>query len=91
MHRAKIICEVLNGLEAVRRTEELQPNLILLDIGLSKLNGIEAARLIRELCPTTKILFVSQELSADVVQQALDTCASGYVVKQTRETSYWRR
>ena len=55
--------------------------MILLDIGLPKLNGIEAARRIRKLSPQSKILFVSQESSADVVQEALATGARGYVVK----------
>ena len=70
-----------DGLAAVQKAEELQPDLILLDIGLPKLNGIEAARRIRKLSPESKILFVSQELSADIVREALGTGASGYVVK----------
>jgi len=73
--------EVSDGLEAVRKVEELQPDLIVLDIGLPSLNGIEAARRIRKLSPESKILFVSQESSADVVQEALVTGAHGYVVK----------
>ena len=40
----QVICEVSDGLEAVQKATELQPDLILLDIGLPKLNGIEAAR-----------------------------------------------
>jgi hypothetical protein len=55
--------------------------LILLDIGLPKLNGIEAAQLIRRLSPKSKIIFVSQESSADVVQRVLSLRACGYVVK----------
>jgi DNA-binding NarL/FixJ family response regulator len=77
----QVICEVSDGMEAVRKAEELRPNLILLDIGLPTLNGIEAARLIRTLCPESKIIFVSQERSADVVQEALSLGAWGYVVK----------
>jgi DNA-binding NarL/FixJ family response regulator len=77
----QIICEVSDGLEAVQKAEELRPDLILLDIGLPTLNGIEAARRIRKLSPETKILFVSQESSADVVQEALSTGAEGYLVK----------
>ena len=77
----QIICEASNGSEAVQKAEELQPDLILLDIGLPKLNGIEAARRIRKLSPKSKILFVSQESSADVVQEALSLGALGYVVK----------
>src|ERR1700735_4022224 len=75
------ICEVADGLEAVKKAEELRPELILLDIGLPSLNGIDAARRIRKLFPESKILFVSQESSAEVVQEALATGALGYVVK----------
>jgi DNA-binding NarL/FixJ family response regulator len=77
----QIVEEVTDGLEAVQKAEELQPDLIMLDIGLPSLNGIAAARRIRKLSPKTKILFVSQESSADVVQEALALGALGYVVK----------
>jgi CheY-like chemotaxis protein len=77
----QIVGEVADGLEAVRKAEELQPDLIVLDVGLPSLNGIEVARRIRKLSPKSKILFVSQESSADVVQAALGTGARGYVVK----------
>jgi DNA-binding NarL/FixJ family response regulator len=77
----QIICEVADGLEAVEKAEELQPELVLLDIGLPTLNGIEAARRIRCVSPYSRILFVSQESSADIVQAALETGAGGYVVK----------
>jgi len=77
----QIIGVVSDGLAAVQKAEELQPDLILLDIGLPNLNGIEAARRIRKLSPESKILFVSQESSADVVREALGTGASGYIVK----------
>jgi DNA-binding NarL/FixJ family response regulator len=77
----QVICEASDGLEAVCKAEELQPDLILLDVGLPTLNGIEAARRIRKLSPKSTILFVSQESSADVVQEALRLGALGYVAK----------
>ena len=77
----QIVCEVSDGLEAVQKAEKLQPDLILLDIGLPTLDGIEAARQIRELAPESKIIFVSQESSRDVVQEALSLGTCGYVVK----------
>ena len=77
----QVICEVSDGLEAVQKAEELKPDLILLDIGLPKLNGIEAARRIRQLSPNSKIIFLSQDNSLDVVQVALSTGAQGYVYK----------
>ena len=76
-----IVCEVSDGLEAVQKAEKLQPDLIVLDIGLPTLDGIEAARRIRRLSPEAKILFVSQESSTDVVQEALRLGALGYIAK----------
>jgi DNA-binding NarL/FixJ family response regulator len=60
---------------------ELKPDLILLDIALSTLNGIEAARQIHTLAPESKMIFLSQESSADMVQEALSLGAWGYVAK----------
>ncbi|HSZ02590.1 MAG TPA: response regulator [Terriglobales bacterium] len=77
----QIVGEASDGLEALHKAEELQPDLILLDIGLPSLNGIEAAQRIRELSPRSEILFVSQESSVDVVQKALSLGAAGYIAK----------
>jgi len=77
----RIVGEVSDGLEAVKKAQELQPDLILLDVGLPALNGIAAARQIRKLSPESKILFVSQESSSDVVQEALTVGALGYIAK----------
>jgi DNA-binding NarL/FixJ family response regulator len=77
----QIVGEVSDGLEAVHKFEELQPDLILLDIGLPTLNGIDAARRIRKVASHSKILFVTQESSTDVAQEALGMGALGYVVK----------
>jgi DNA-binding NarL/FixJ family response regulator len=77
----RVIGEASDGLEAVQQAQELQPDLILLDIGLPHLNGIEASRKIREVSPSSKILFVSEHRSLDIVEKALSTGASGYVLK----------
>lgn len=77
----QIIGEASDGLEAIQKAEELRPDLIVLDLGLPKLNGIEAARRIRRLTPESKIIFLSQESSADVVREALSFGAQAYVVK----------
>jgi CheY-like chemotaxis protein len=77
----EVVCELSDGLAAVQKAEELKPDLILLDIGLPTLNGIEAARQIRKLVPKAKILFLSQESSADIVKEVLNLGARGYVVK----------
>jgi len=79
--RLHIIAEVCDGLDAVQKATDLKPDLILLDIGLPLLNGLDAARLIRKLAPESRILFISQEPSPDVVQEALALGAFGYVAK----------
>lgn len=79
--KLQIIGEARDGLEAVQIAQQLQPDLILLDIGLPTLNGIEAARRIREVSPKSRILFVSEDRSRDIAEEALRTGAFGYVVK----------
>ena len=79
----QVICEVADGQEAVWKAQELQPDLILLDIGLPSLNGIAAARQIRKVSPDSKIIFVTQESSPEVVQEALAIGAQGYLVKSS--------
>src|SRR3954453_15534932 len=82
----EVICCASDGIEAVQKARQLRPDLILLDIGPPGQNGIEAARQIRSIAPESKIVFVSQEISADIVEQALRLGAWGYVAK----TSLWR-
>ena len=77
----RVLCQVGDGLEAVERAQELTPDLILLDIGLPGLNGIEVARQILKIIPESKIVFLTQETSAEVVREALKVGACGYVVK----------
>jgi DNA-binding NarL/FixJ family response regulator len=77
----QVICEVSDGFEAVQKAEELKPDLILLDMGLPTLNGLQAARQILKLAPESRIIFVSQQSSPDLVQEALSLGAKGYVAK----------
>ena len=79
--RCKIVGQASDGLEAVQKAAELNPDLILLDVGLPKLNGLLAAKQIRKVAPSAKILFVSQEFSFDVVEAALRSGALGYIHK----------
>lgn len=76
-----VVGEASNGLDAVQKAQELQPDLVLLDIGLPKLNGLEAARQIGILAPAAKILFLSLESSARIMQEAFRLGAWGYVHK----------
>ncbi|HEX8895361.1 MAG TPA: response regulator transcription factor [Terriglobales bacterium] len=77
----QIVGEASDGVEAVQKTEELQPDLVLLDIGLPKLNGIDVAKPILSVAPHSKIIFVSVEFCPELVEGALRTGGHGYVVK----------
>jgi len=82
MHaRLQVVSEASDGLEAVELAKQLQPDLMLLDLGLPTMNGIEVARAITKLCPDLKILFLSENRSRDLAIEALRTGALGYVVK----------
>lgn len=77
----QVLEEASDGLEAVQKAQDLQPDLVVLDIGLPTLNGIEAARQIRKISPASQILFFTQARSVDIALEALTIGASGYVVK----------
>lgn len=75
-NNCEVIREVSDGLEAVQFAEALQPDLIVLDVGLPGLDGLQVARQIQRVSPRTKILFVSLEESAEIVEEALRLGAS---------------
>jgi len=77
----QVVGEASDGLEALQKAVELRPDLILLDISLPSLNGIEVARQMRSLVPESKIIFLTQESSSDLMQAALSLGARGYVTK----------
>ena len=76
-----LIGEAADGIVAVQKAQELQPDLILLDIGLPGLNGILAAHRIRELSPKSKIVFLTEDHSREMAQEGLRRGGSGYLVK----------
>ena len=73
--------EAADGLEALQKAQALQPDLIVLDIGLPTLNGIEVARHIRRISSKSKIVFLTENHSHAVAEAALREGVSGYVVK----------
>ena len=73
--------EAADGLEAVRKVEALQPDVILLDINLPGMHGFDVAAQIPRLAPHARLLFMSQESSSSVVRKAFSLGALGYIHK----------
>jgi DNA-binding NarL/FixJ family response regulator len=82
----EVVAEAANGLEALWQAKDLQPELILMDIDLPGLNGLEAARRISVLSAKSKILFTSEDDSAEAAQKAFDAGAVGYLIKSDAGT-----
>ncbi|HET9220377.1 MAG TPA: response regulator [Terriglobia bacterium] len=76
-----VVGEACNGEDAVSMARELQPDVILMDVGLPKLNGLEATRQIRSLAPHARTVFLSLEASPHVAREAFRWGAWGYVHK----------
>jgi DNA-binding NarL/FixJ family response regulator len=78
----EIVGEASEGKEAIRKVDELKPDVILLDIAMPELDGLEAARQIRKQYPTTKILILTQHDNKEYILSAIKAGVSGYVPKK---------
>lgn len=80
-HQVSLIAEASSGSEAVRLSRELQPDLVIMDIGMQELSGIEATRCIVRGAPDTKVLILSMHADRRYVREALDAGACGFLLK----------
>jgi DNA-binding NarL/FixJ family response regulator len=76
-----VICQTASGEDAVKKAEEFQPEIILLDINLPDISGMEAARRMRKISPNSLIIFISQHDTLQMAKQAFSTGAHGFVAK----------
>jgi len=76
-----VVGEALNGKEAVSRARELNPDVVVMDIGMPVLNGIEATRQIVKAVPGTRVLMLSMHNDEKYIFQSLKAGATGYVLK----------
>ncbi len=79
----QVVGQAANGLTALQKLAELNPDLVVLDIGLPDINGITVAQQIRDIAPNIRILFLTENTTPNVVRAALRTGAQGYVVKSS--------
>jgi DNA-binding NarL/FixJ family response regulator len=77
----EVVGEASDGLEVLDKADRLQPDVVVLDVTMPGMNGLEACRLLRQRTPEVEILFVTQHDSPQMMREALDAGARGYVVK----------
>ncbi len=77
----EVIGEATDGKEAVEIADRLYPDVVVLDVTMPRMHGLEACRLIRESLPDCEVLIVTQHDSPQMMREALQCGARGYVVK----------
>jgi two-component system, NarL family, response regulator NreC len=78
--------EAANGQEAIRLVASLHPDIILMDISMPDISGIEATRQIKALKPDARILFLTVHEDKGLLQEAIQSGASGYILKRAVKT-----
>ncbi len=77
----QVVGEASNASEAVERVRELQPDVVLMDIGMPGMSSFEAARVISREAPGTRVIFLTMYEDEEYLLQCLDVGASGYMLK----------
>jgi DNA-binding NarL/FixJ family response regulator len=77
-----VVGEARDGREAVALATKLHPDVILMDIAMPGLNGLEATRQLVKILPKTKIIILTAHCDDAYVQNAVDSGASGFLLKQ---------
>jgi DNA-binding NarL/FixJ family response regulator len=77
----QVVAEAGDGREAVKKTQELKPQVAVLDISMPLLNGLEATRQIAKIAPQTKVLILTMHDADPMIQQILEAGAKGYLLK----------
>jgi len=85
-----IVGVAADGLETVRLTERLKPDVLVLDLMMPGLSGLEALRILRERSPRTRTVILSMYSSSAFIGQALQNGAIGYVLKNCPEENLVR-
>ena len=78
----KVVGEAANGREALKKVDELKPDIVIMDIVMAELNGIEATEQICKYHPHTRVIMLSMRSSTEPILRSLKAGASGYLLKE---------
>lgn len=81
--RIKIVGSAGDGAEALALTEELRPNVVLMDVHLPVMDGFEATRRIRASFPGTRVVFLTSTSSPEIAERAFLSGADGFLTKDS--------
>ncbi|HEX7794875.1 MAG TPA: response regulator transcription factor [Vicinamibacterales bacterium] len=79
----EVVGEANNGAEAISLTEQLRPDIVVMDVSMPEINGLKATEALGASSPETKILILTRHGDASYVQRLLQAGANGYVLKQS--------
>jgi two-component system response regulator NreC len=80
-----VVGEAADGLEAVRRCEELHPDILILDIGMPKLNGIDVAARVQKIDRAPRVIILSMHADESYIMRALAAGARAYLLKDATD------
>jgi DNA-binding NarL/FixJ family response regulator len=80
----EVIGEAADGVAVLEKTQELQPDVVLMDVSMPRLNGLQATEALRERYPAVKVLTLTRHADVAYLHQLLQAGANGYVLKQSR-------
>jgi DNA-binding NarL/FixJ family response regulator len=77
----EIVAEACDGQEGLREVMRLRPDIAVVDIGMPRMNGLDLTRAVRNSVPNTKVLILTEYSSQQMMREARDAGADGYVIK----------
>ena len=80
----EVVGEAADGQAVIEKTQELRPDVVLMDVSMPRLNGLQATKTLRERAPAVKVLTLTRHGDVAYLHQLLEAGASGYVLKQSR-------
>lgn len=83
-----VVAEADNGLEALRLTAQMKPDLLVIDLLMPGMNGLDVARRVRQQVPDTRVMVLSMHADDAYVREALKAGASAYVLKEAKASEF---